>query len=130
MLIKIKDEKQFVKKNGFILYDKFPEFYEVLAIIANKKEVKYLVQDNGIPVLYNAEYFEIVDDTVPSYWIFRRFKYNNIIKNKKYMFDIGIDMYIGPSDYINDPDFLFEVFENPEEAGLILYEVQKKINFK
>lgn len=126
MLIRVKDKKLFIKKNGFILYDEVPDFYEVLAIIAKKKEIKYLVQENGIPTMYTAKYFEILDDVIPNYWIFQYFKYNNIIKNKKYMFDIGIDMYIGPKDYINDPDFLFNVFEDPKVAGVTLYEVQKK----
>ena len=126
MEIKIKDVNSFAKNNGIIMYDKITEIYEVVAVLTQKKKVYYLIKYDGIPRLYESKFFDIISEKIPDYWIFKYFKYNNVIKNKKYMFDITVDMYMGPKELIDNDNFFFDIIDEPQEAIYILYDTLKK----
>lgn len=127
MKIKIKDIDLFIKGNGIIMFNNIQQYFDVLAIIQHKKKIKFLVKEEyGFPRLYDSIYFDIIDSKINSDWIYRFFGYNNKLKNKKYMFDFYIDTYIGIKDFIEDPDFLFNVIDDPREAELFCYNVIKK----
>lgn len=105
------------------------EIFDVIAIISGKKKVWYLVQDNpigGMLDLIPSEYFTVVDENIPNNWIFRYYKYNHKVSNKKYICLLIIDMYIGPQELIDDVDFLFEVLDRHDIAIQKYYDYLKK----
>lgn len=113
-----------VKNKNIRMFDK--EIYEVIAIIMQKKKILYLVQeDGGIPYLYEAKFFDVIDDKIHDYWVFKHYKYNNVIKSKKHMFSIILDMYIGPKELIDNIDFFFDIIDEKENASYILYDTLK-----
>lgn len=126
MKIKIKDKNKFIKENKILLYNEITEVYEVIAIVIQKKQICYLVQEKNMITLYNEKHFEIIDDKIPDYWIFKYFKYKNLLKNQKYMFSIVLDTYIGPEEFITNSNFFFDIYENPEKANQFLYDTLKK----
>ena len=95
-------------------------------MITQKKKVYYLIEDCEIPHLYESKFFDIINEEIPSYWIFRYFKYNNVIKNKKYMFNFTLDLYMGPKELIDNTNFFFDVLDEPQDASYVLYDTLKK----
>lgn len=126
MLVKIKYKDSFIKGNGPILHDEITKTCEVLAIVSQKQRIYYLIYIEGITHLLEEKYFEVIDAKIPDYWIFKYFKYNNVLKNNKYIFNIILDMYIGPKELINDKNFFFDVVENTDDTNQFLYDTLKK----
>lgn len=121
MMIKIRSLKTAKNKISGIFHET-DKTHEVIAVIMIKKEVFYLMQDDDKWIcLINSDNCDVVDDKICDFWVFRRFKYNNVIKNKKYNFKLIVDMYLGPEELIDNEDFLFDVMNDSEEAEYTLY---------
>ena len=71
--------------------------------------------------MFDEHFFEVTDDKIPDFWIFKYFKYNNLVKNQKHLVSLVIDMYIGPKELIEDSDFIFDVLLEPADASRTLY---------
>lgn len=77
------------------------ETYEVLAIADDSYR---LIDDRGEPYLFEAEAFEIIDDTRPSEWVMERG-------------DEG-EEYTGPVEF-QAPGFWEDFFEHKPEARMV-----------
>lgn len=101
--------------------------YEVYAIILEKRIFKYLLRIDGDIGFYDSNLFEVIDDSIPEFWIFKKYKYNNKIQNNRakylyeYMFSIIVDAYFGPKEFIEPNDFLFDVYVSNELSEITLY---------
>lgn len=117
MKIKRKDKKYFKKMH-------YPEkdIYEVLAIIIDKKETNYVIQeDNNVAYIVNSKGFDIIDEKIPDYWI-----YKSKLKIKKDYFKMKIKLYLGPKELIYDTDFFFNYYVDNDEADYDLYHTLAK----
>lgn len=117
MIIKRKQKEKFKK-----MYYPEKETYEVLAIIMEKKNISYLVQeDNNFAYIVDSKYFDIIDEILPDYWIIK----NNFMIKKDY-FKKKFKTYLGPKELIYDTDFFFNYYIGNDEADYELYHTLAK----
>lgn len=117
MKIKRKDKKYLKKMH-------YPEkdIYEVLAIIIDKRETNYVIQeDNNVAYIVNSKGFDIIDEKIPDYWI-----YKSKLKIKKDYFKMKIKLYLGPKELIYDTDFFFNYYVDNDGADYDLYHTLAK----
>ncbi len=132
MIVKYKEAKKHFHVNPFRDFKMESIEYEVYAVILEKRNFKYLLRIDGDIGFYNSDSFEIVDDSIPDFWIFKKYKYNNKIENHRakylyeYMFSIILDAYFGPKELIEPNDFLFDVFVSNELSERTLYNTLAK----
>lgn len=126
MRIRITNKSYFLKHNKF-MYSKFTNEFQVFAILNRKNKIEYLVLDDDVVSIYDSKHFEIIDDKIPDFWVFKKFQ-NNTIENKKYNFSFRLDTYVGPRELIENQDFLFDIYENLDDALSFLYITLKKYN--
>jgi len=101
--------------------------FEVYSIGRFKTEKCYLLKiGRGHLDWYRIELFHIIDNSIPCYWINKKFGLFSTLKNKKYDFSIVLKEYWGPEEFINNENFLFDIFEDFEKADNFAYEVIKK----
>ena len=101
--------------------------FEVYSIGKFKRDKCYLLKiGKGHLDWYRTELFQIIDDSIPYYWINEKPGLFSTLKNNKYDFSIALKEYWGPEEFINNKNFLFDIFEDFEEADNFADEVIKK----
>ena len=112
MIIKVIDPDTLEKRHAYWGYNpSFEKTYEVLAIKKKNKKKQFLVDDNMELHWWDADLFVIIEDLIPKEWIEIRYKFFHRLKNKKYDFNIPINYYCGPKSFIEDADFMFDIYE-------------------
>lgn len=125
MIVKCNDVKKFQKLNSWFDVPINKLEFEVLAIIKHSKITKYLFlieksvlhTNESVPYWFDSQYFEVLDENMPKNWVENKYKRFFELKNNKYDFSIPIQTYIGPPEFIEDNDFLFDIYDNPSKAN-------------
>lgn len=121
------DRDKFEKTEAYFGVELGDNIFEVFSIARFKNKKNYLLKiGKGYLDWYRAELFEIKDNLIPDFWIYKKFCWFYTIKNKKYNFSIVLKEFWGPEDFINDDNFLFDIYEEPEKANNFAYKVIKK----
>ena len=123
MIVACKNKSNFEKFSGYYGVELGDNKFLVYAIVTFNKKTE-LEQDT--PKRFKAELFTVIDDSYPDYWMSKSWGKHNKIKNKHYDFYIMIESYLGPKEFIENPDFLFDIYENPDRAYQFFYDVLKK----
>ena len=126
MIVKINDKSTFEKKLAFYGYDFYSDSFEVQAIRKRRKEFQYLICVNSGLFWWYADLLSILDDNVPVNWVKIEYKKSHKFKNKKYDFRISTEFYYGPKEFLENEDFLFDIYENPSIAYEFFYQYLKK----
>ncbi len=127
MIVKYKENKKHFYISPLNDFKMKKTEYEVYAMIIEKKVFKYLLRIDGDINFYDSSQFEVIDDSIPEFWIFKKYKYNNKIQNNRakysyeYMFSIIVDAYFGPRELIEPNDFLFDVYVSNKLSETTLY---------
>lgn len=125
MQIKVIDAKMLEKRHAYWGYCVSPPvLYEVLAIKKYNKHTQYLVEDNMRLNWWDADLFNVIEETIPNTWIEVRYKHFYKMRNKNYDFSIHINYFCGPSEFLENKNFLFDIYENPK-AAYIFYTKEK-----
>ncbi|KPU42964.1 hypothetical protein OXPF_37330 [Oxobacter pfennigii] len=117
MLVKGDDMKKLEKLNAWfdVSFDSLE--LEVFAIAKFSKTIKYLlIIENSWPEWVDSRYFKVLDESVPIYWISNKYNFFFKLKNNKYDFSIPIRSYMGPPEFIENSEFLFDIYDNPSKA--------------
>lgn len=69
---------------------------------------------------------EVLDESIPKNWVENKYKRFFELRNDKYDFSIPIKTYIGPPEFIEDNDFLFDIYDNPSKANEFLIKFIEK----
>lgn len=121
------DREKLEKTHAYFGVQLEDNIFEVYSIGRFKNEKCYLLKiGKGHLDWYNTELFHILDDTIPYYWIYKKFGLFSSLKNKKYDFSIKLKEYWGPEEYISNLNFLFDIFDDFEQADHFAHEVIKK----
>ena len=100
--------------------------FEVVSIARFKNKKYYLLKfDNDNLRWFLSSLFEVKDDSIPQFWIYKKFSWFSDIKNKKYDFSLALKEFWGPDEFISNEDFLFDIYEEPEKAYDFAYKVIK-----
>lgn len=78
--------------------------------------MQYLVEDNMRLNWWDADLFNVIEKTIPNTWIKVQYKFFYKMRNKNYDFSIYIDYFCGPREFLDNKDFLFDIYENPKVA--------------
>jgi hypothetical protein len=127
MKVKLRNREEFSKRefiDAMIISGE--RDYDVYAIVDFGKGPCYLTLDCNKVWWYEAKFFKIVDEKVPSYWVKIEYKRWYKLKNKDYDFSIPIKLFYGPKELVDDPTFLFDIDENLELAYHFLISFLKK----
>lgn len=117
MVIKIIDLDEFMDRNSLWAPDSyFQSPYEVLAIMRYRRKKRYLVEHGNRLTWWDADLFEIIDEAIPRDWISICYKKFHRYKNKNYYFNIPINYYHGPKTFLDNPDFFFDILDEPADA--------------
>ena len=118
MIVKIIDIEKLVNRHACFGPDSsFKPHYEVLAIIQSRKRKMYLVEDDPSLYWWDADLFEVIDESIPEDWISVCYKGRfHRLKNANYDFSIPINSYQGPKEFLDNLDFFFDITEEPYEA--------------
>jgi len=117
MQIKVIDARELERRHSYWGYSALPvATYEVLAIKQHRRRTQYLVEDDLRLTWWDADLFNVIETWIPDEWIEIRYSSFHKLQNKKYNFSIAINYYIGPKNFIENEDFLFDIYENPRTA--------------
>lgn len=117
MKIKVIDVYELEKRHACWGYSTLPiNTYEVLAIKQAHRKIQYLVEDDMRLTWWDADLFNIVEETIPKEWVKIKYKCFHSLQNKKYNFKIVMNCFWGPNTFLENEDFLFDIFENPHTA--------------
>ena len=92
------------------------DLFPVIAISEQKRKRRYLVEYNNRIDWWDADLFTVVDSDIPNEWIEVVHRRHYKIKNPNYSFLIFINYYLGPQRFLDNQDFLFDIYENPTNA--------------
>lgn len=128
MKISCLDKKKLEKKEGISGLDLKNNIFNVVTIVVMKGKIYYLLSigEQFWVRLYSADLFEVVDNSLPSYWKYRYYGFKNKLKNKEYDFDLYVDAIIGPKELVENDKFVFEIYENPRLISEEIYKIIKK----
>ncbi|MDD2376323.1 MAG: hypothetical protein PHD15_02335 [Clostridia bacterium] len=128
MKISCIDKKEFEKKEGYSGVDLCNNLFDVILIVIIKGEISYLVNigEQFGPMIHRAELFNVVDNSLPSYWAYRYYGFKNKLKNREYNFDVFIDAIIGPKELVENDKFMFDIYENPRDLSEKIYRIMQK----
>lgn len=117
MQIKVNDVNELEKRHACWGYSASSVItYEVLAIKQVHKKTQYLIEDDMRLNWWDADLFSVVDKTIPEEWIKLQYKCFHSFRNKKYNFRIAVNCFWGPNRFLENEDFLFDIYENPRKA--------------
>lgn len=117
MLIKVIDaEKLIVRMADWGHPNSYKHPYEVLAIKESWRILQYLVKDDNRLKWWDADLFEVIDNSIPEDWVEIHYKRFHRYKNRKYNFVIPTRYYNGPKEFIDSEDFLFNTLDEPALA--------------
>lgn len=123
MKIKVINKQRLEKEHNY--YE--PEYeFEVYAIAKFGRENYFLVNIYNGLFWWKGKLFKIIDNSTSEDWVNVKFKYFNRIKNLNYNFSIPLNNYIGPKEFLENKDFLFDIYENPSYAYEFFYDFLKK----
>lgn len=121
------DRDKLEKTHAYFGVELGDNIFEVFSIARFKNEKYYLLRfPNDNLRWFSSELFKIEDDSIPHFWIHKKFGLFSVLKNKKYDFSIVLKEYWGPEDFINNEDFLFDIHEESERANSFANEIIKK----
>ena len=117
MKIKVIDASKLEKRHACWGYSIVPTTtYEVLAIKQVHRKRQYLVEDDMRLIWWDADLFNVVEEIIPKEWIKLQYKRFHRPRNKKYNFKLAMDCFWGPNEFLENEDFLFDIYENPHTA--------------
>lgn len=121
------DRYKFEKTHAYFGVELEKNLFEVFSIARFKDNKYYMLKfpDDNFR-WFNAELFEVRDVAIPNYWIYKKYRFFSVLKNKKYDFRIPLKEFWGPGEFISNEDFLFDIYENEDRANNFVYEVIKK----
>lgn len=90
--------------------------FSVVAIGHFRKRRQYLVENSEFLYWWDADLFEVVDETFPAEWVEVQYKRFYKLRNKKYSISIPLNYYLGPRSFLENADFFFDIYENPRIA--------------
>lgn len=121
------DRDKLEKTHAYFGVELGQNIFEVYSIGKFKREKSYLLKiGRGHLDWYSIDLFQIKDEIIPDYWIYKKFSWFSNLKNNKYDFSISLKEYWGPEEFIKNEDFLFDIFEDFEKADKFAFEVVKK----
>ncbi len=100
--------------------------FEVLAIKQYHRKKQYLVEYDNRLFWWDEDLFFIVNDNIPKEWVEIRYKYFNKLRNSNYCFKIPISYYLGPKCFMENENFMFDIYENPRDAYAFYYGETKR----
>lgn len=101
--------------------------FEVFSIANFKMEKNYLLRfPNDNFRWFSSSLFKVINDSIPHFWVHKKFSLFSVLKNKKYDFSILLGEYWGPEEFLNNEDFLFDIHEEPERADNFANEIIRK----
>ena len=119
MQVKVIDVKLLEKRCaywGYSVIDANKTTYQVIAIRRQYRKTQYLVEDDMRLFWWDEDLFIVTDYTIPDGWIEIKYKYFHKFQNGKYDFKIPINYYLGPKCFVENKDFMFDIYENPRIA--------------
>lgn len=124
MKVKINDKALFLKKNRGLIVDdeKLEGFFDVHAIINISGKKSYIIIINDCLEYIRRDSVTIIDDKLPSNWVYKEYIKPLIIKRSydAFGFDyISVESFIGPSEFIDDSFFLLNIYFYPKEAYIL-----------
>lgn len=121
------DREKLEKTHAYFGVELGDNEFEVFSIARFKNEKNYLLRfPNDNLRWFNSALFKVKDESIPHFWIHKKFGLFSTLKNKKYNFSIALKEYWGPEDFVSNEDFLFDVHEEPERANKFASEIIKK----
>lgn len=120
MIVKIKNINNFIKEKKSFANDKRIAKYEfyVYSIMTTDKNKIYLCKYYDDYELLNANFIEVVDDSIPNYWHHESYDKYKIIEN--YEFKLKLKEFFGPPEFINDQTLLADIVGRESRAISIL----------
>ena len=120
MLIMLRDADKLERRHACwgIRCDK-GTFFSVIAVSEQRKIRKYLVEHDNRIEWWDADLFVVIDHTIPNDWVEATYRKHYKLKNPKYAFNISINYYLGPQSFLDNRDFLFDIYENPHSAYVV-----------
>lgn len=112
MLIKIKNYDKYIKKHPVYYYNNLVsnKEYNVYCIVTDKKnKTFYLIKGDGILFYISKKDTIILDETIPKHWKEFNFNKRKSISDSKGEYTIAIKYYYGPSQLIEERNFLADV---------------------
>lgn len=94
----------------------FGSQYKVLAIRVRRKKRQYLVEHEKRLCWWDADLFDVIDESIPENWLTVQYKRFHKFKNKNFDFDISTSFYHGPKAFLENENFFFDIIENPVDA--------------
>jgi hypothetical protein len=126
MTIKVIDAYNLMKRHADWGHpESFQAPYQVLAITKHRRIWQYLVVDDQRLKWWDKDLFEVIDEAVPENWVVIQYKRFHKFKNRKYDFQISTNYYQGPKEFLENEDFLFDIYENPSVAYEFYYQYFK-----
>lgn len=125
MIVKINDKTAFEKKHAFYGIDLKDNKFEVQAIRKHRKQFQYLIFAYGTLDWWYADLLGIIDDNVPNNWVKIEYKKSHKFKSENYDFCISTEFYNGPKEFLENKNFLFDIYENPSIAYEFFYQYLK-----
>ena len=117
MRIKVIDPEKFEERQAIWGYsESFETTYEVILVLRYHKKKYYLVDYESRLFLWNADLLQVIEETVPADWIEVEYSYFHKLKNDMYDFYFPINYYLGPKRFLENKNFLFDIYENPDRA--------------
>lgn len=128
MIIKTINAKQLMERHAnWGQETSFQETYQVLAIRIRRRKKQYLVADDLQLKWWDSDLFEVIVQAIPKDWITVQYARFHKFKNKNYDFDISTTYYQGPQEFLDNEDFLFDIYENPTQAYNYYYQYLQKV---
>lgn len=123
------DRDKLEKTSAYFDVEIGDNLFEVYCIATHKNHKEYLLRSSDETLMwFESAKFEVIDNSIPPYWIYRKYGYFSNLRNKKYDFDIRLNEYWGPEEFLNNEDFFFDIYEDREKANSYLKEIMKKYN--
>ena len=117
MIIKVTDADALEKRHAYWGFDESsPQHYKVLAVRRSRGKYQYLVDYDRRLHWWDADLFEITDESVPREWTEAKYKRFHAFKNRKYNFRVPVTYYRGPKEFLANAAFFFDIHENPRTA--------------
>lgn len=127
MKVSCTDRVKLEKTHAYFGVDLGNNIFEVFSIVSFKNKKEYLLMlPNDRLRWFSSESFKVIDDSIPNFWIYKKFGLFSKLKNRKYDFHIVLREYWGPEDFLKNEDFLFDIHEYPERANNFANEIIKK----
>ena len=97
---------------------KLSEVFDVKAIISFDRDIEkyYIICDGNKTNFHRTYLFKVIDNETPENWVHVYYSKVRKLTNPSYNFIVTIKEFLGPREIIEDKNFLFDLYDNPDIA--------------